>query len=78
MPRIDFNKRYVRVTGATPNGFVEFEFSIGDPSLCVALVLPEAAFREFCGANAVILIGKPETELSIRRQAPAGLLRSVK
>ncbi|WP_341709793.1 phenol hydroxylase subunit [Limnobacter sp.] len=40
--------RYVRVTGTLNDRFVEFEFSIGDPELCVELVMQFDQFREFC------------------------------
>lgn len=48
----DPRRRFVRVTGVSSRGFVEFEFSIGSPELCVELVLPPAAFEEFCAAQA--------------------------
>ncbi|WP_020394567.1 phenol hydroxylase subunit [Thiolinea disciformis] len=44
----DISKRYVRVTGVRNQRFVEFDFSIGDPSLFVELVLPFEQFRQFC------------------------------
>ena len=53
---IDVNRRYVRVCEKRPDGFIEFEFAIGDPALCVELMLPEAAFHEFCLANEVIVL----------------------
>lgn len=40
--------RYVRVTGVRSNRFVEFDFSIGDPTLFVELMLPFEQFRQFC------------------------------
>jgi phenol hydroxylase P0 protein len=40
-------RRYVRVT-ARRKGFVEFEFSLGDSSVSLEMILPEAAFDEFC------------------------------
>ncbi|HPE62182.1 MAG TPA: phenol hydroxylase subunit [Thiolinea sp.] len=40
--------RYVRVTGVRNNRFVEFDFSIGDPTLFVELMLPFEQFRQFC------------------------------
>ncbi len=43
--------RFVRVTGVRNNRFVEFEFSIGDPTLFVELVLPFDQFRRFCAAQ---------------------------
>jgi len=52
----DATRRYVRVCKKRPDGFVEFEFAIGDPVLCVELMLPEAAFHEFCLANEVIVL----------------------
>ncbi len=44
---------YVRVRERHPGGFVEFDFSIGDPGLYVELILPAPAFEEFCAANRV-------------------------
>ncbi|MGE5471578.1 MAG: phenol hydroxylase subunit [Bacteroidota bacterium] len=53
---IDATRRYVRVCRQRPDGFVEFEFAIGDPALAVELMLPEAAFHEFCLTNEVIVL----------------------
>lgn len=52
----DAGRRYVRVCRRRPDGFIEFEFSIGDPELAVELMLPESAFHEFCLANEVIVL----------------------
>lgn len=52
----DAGRRYVRICHRRPDGFVEFEFAIGDPELAVELMLPEAAFHEFCLANEVIVL----------------------
>ena len=52
----DSTRRYVRICNQRPDGFIEFEFAIGDPALCVELMLPEAAFHEFCLANEVIML----------------------
>ena len=52
----DVKRRYVRVCEHRPDGFIEFEFSIGTPELSVQLMLPEAAFHEFCLANDVIVL----------------------
>ena len=46
-------KRYVRVTNSDRRGFVEFQFSIVDPSLYLEMTLPQAAFDEFCAAEKV-------------------------
>lgn len=41
-------KAYVRVIGIKLGKFIEFEFCLNDDDLCVELVMPEPAFREFC------------------------------
>ena len=53
----DANRRYVRVCERRLDGFVEFEFAIGDPALCVELMLKEDDFHTFCLANDVIVLG---------------------
>lgn len=50
---IDPRRRFVRVTGTNAQGFVEFEFAIGLPELCVELMLPPQAFDAFCAAQGV-------------------------
>jgi phenol hydroxylase P0 protein len=35
VPPFDLTKRYVRLTQVRADGFVEFEFAIGDPGLAV-------------------------------------------
>lgn len=54
--RFEQMTRYVRVRNTTPKRFVEFDFAIGDPSLYVELVLPEAAFEAFCANNHVVIM----------------------
>lgn len=55
-PSFDTTATYVRVTGERPDGFVEFDFAIGEPEVFVELILPRDAFAEFCDANAVTLL----------------------
>lgn len=57
--RLD-QRRYVRVTGTRREQFVEFDFAIGDPALAVELVLPFAAFCEFCEQNEVEMVSPEE------------------
>ena len=47
-------QHYVRVTREHPRGYVEFQFSMGDPSLYLEMTLPPAAFDEFCARHAVV------------------------
>lgn len=49
----DTGRRYVRVTGQRADGLVAFDFAIGWPELSVELMLPAAAFEEFCAKNRV-------------------------
>lgn len=58
----DPRRRFVRVTGSNRLGFIEFEFSIGSPELCVELMLPPAAFEEFCAAQAALRLGPAERD----------------
>lgn len=44
---------------------VGFEFAIGEPALFVELMMPAAAFKEFCAVNQVTLLapeGKQQNE----------------
>ena len=56
MPSFDPSSRYVRLTQVRADGFVEFEFAIGDPDLAVDLILPADAYRDFCRDNHAVLI----------------------
>ena len=55
----DVTRKYVRVLGSLPSGLVEFEFAVGEPELVVELVMPKAAFDEFCASNRVEFIAGP-------------------
>lgn len=49
----DAYARYVRVRSQPQDKFVEFDFAIGHPELFVELILPKAAFEQFCTHNRV-------------------------
>ncbi|MDE3011007.1 MAG: hypothetical protein KGI67_08980 [Pseudomonadota bacterium] len=51
------DRRYVRVLKTLPSGCVVFEFALGDPDTCVEMILPAAAFAEFCASNHVQMRG---------------------
>ena len=53
---------YVRITNKDRNGFIEFDFSVGDPQLYVELILPPSAFEEFCQVNAPQFITKAQAD----------------
>ena len=50
---LDVTRKFVRVRGERDGDLVVFEFSIGWPELAVELVLPRAAFDEFCATHQV-------------------------
>jgi phenol hydroxylase P0 protein len=52
-PALDASRRFVRIRGERGNGFVEFDFAIGEPEVFVELILGRAAFAEFCATNQV-------------------------
>lgn len=51
--KFDITRKFVRVMRTRSNGLIEFEFAVGDPDVAVELVMPKAAFEEFCAANQV-------------------------
>lgn len=47
-PTFDPTRRFVRFRALRDDGYVEFDFAIGDPELCVSLTLKLDQYREFC------------------------------
>jgi phenol hydroxylase P0 protein len=56
-PTFDPALRFVRITQVRPDGFIEFDFAAGEPELSVELILPAAAFHEFCRAHHATPLG---------------------
>jgi len=54
--KFDPKRKFVRVTELRENGLVEFDFAIGEPELFAEMILPAAAFDEFCAANKVTFV----------------------
>lgn len=50
-PPLDTTRRFVRVSGERPDGFIEFEFAIGEPDVFTELILGREAFARFCADN---------------------------
>ena len=55
-------QRYVRLREQRDDGFVIFDFAIGDPQLSCELIMPQAAYREFCASNHVIHLTDAQAE----------------
>lgn len=62
----DPERRYVRIVDERADGYVEFEFAVGEPELFVEMLLPRAAFDDFCGQQRVTPTRTPQL------QSPAG------
>jgi phenol/toluene 2-monooxygenase (NADH) P0/A0 len=60
----DPNKKFVRVAELRSDGFVEFDFAVGEPELFVEMILPATAFDEFCAMNKVVFLDE-RTRLSM-------------
>lgn len=52
----DPSRKFVRVNELRADGFVEFDFAIGEPELFVELIMPAPAFDEFCASNKVSFV----------------------
>jgi len=75
-------RKFVRVIGMRLGRYVEFEFSVNDADLTIELILPIAAFDEFCALHEVTVLpsesataGDPQ-HLAWRSRQP-GLLKGV-
>ena len=67
---IDAEAKYVRLTEVRADGFVAFDFAIGEPEIYVEMMLPLAAFEAFCADHRVIRLD--QTELDAKPGAKPG------
>lgn len=65
---------FVRVTGIRNGTFVEFEFALGDRDLSVELIMPFAAFDEFCRRQGAVLLPTADG-VDIQAASAPGLYR---
>ena len=59
---------YVRVTRTDRQGYVEFQYAIGDPALHLDMILPPAAFAEFCARHQVVRLPALESVVTEARE----------
>ncbi|WP_028311576.1 phenol hydroxylase subunit [Derxia gummosa] len=69
VPAFDPARKYVRVRRLRADGFVEFDFAVGEPEIFVEMLLGSAAFDEFCSVNRVSFLA-PETASAGPADAP--------
>lgn len=60
-PALDTSRKFVRIIERRADGFVEFEFAIGEPELYAEMLLPGDAYEAFCEANHVTFL-EPRVE----------------
>jgi phenol hydroxylase P0 protein len=53
---LDTSRRFVRICGERGQGFVEFEFAIGEPEVFAEMILERSDFLDFCRANNVEML----------------------
>lgn len=58
----DVSKHYVRFRELRNDGYVLFDFAIGDPELAVELTLPLAAYQTFCRERSVTYLTREQAE----------------
>jgi phenol hydroxylase P0 protein len=61
-PAFDLSRHYVRFRELRDDGYVLFDFAIGDPELAVELTLPLAAYQTFCRERGVIYLTREQAE----------------
>jgi len=61
-PAFDVSKHYVRFRELRDDGYVLFDFAIGDPELAVELTLPLLAYREFCRERCVVYLTREQAD----------------
>lgn len=54
--QFDTSLHYVRVTDKRDDGFVEFEFSVGQPEVALEMVLKQQDFEKFCEEQKVTFL----------------------
>jgi phenol hydroxylase P0 protein len=67
-PLFGGTQRFVRVTARREDGYVEFDFSVGDADLAVELILTSTMFEQFCAANAVTAIDQDDEQMDVARE----------
>ena len=68
-PLLDIRRRFVRVRREREDGFVEFDFAVGDPELSVGLILRRADFESFCRQPGIERMSAADAQWSDARLA---------
>ncbi|MPW22938.1 phenol hydroxylase [Paraburkholderia sp. CNPSo 3157] len=66
-PLFSSTRRYVRITSRR-DGYVEFDFSVGDADLAVELIMNNTMFEHFCRINEVQTLGADDSGIERSRE----------
>lgn len=69
MAHFDPTRKFVRVTRLREDGFVEFDFAVGEAEVYVEMILPAESFDDFCHLNKVTFL---DEGTSLRMASPEG------
>lgn len=61
-PAFDVSRLYVRFRELREDGYVLFDFAIGDPELAVELTLPLAGYLAFCRERSVVYLTREQAK----------------
>lgn len=64
----DPTRRFIRIRQQRDDGFVEFDFAVGDAELSVELILPRPAFEAFARLPGTERMSEDAAALARRRQ----------
>jgi phenol/toluene 2-monooxygenase (NADH) P0/A0 len=67
-PLFKSTQRFVRITERREDGYIEFDFSVGDPDLAVELIMDHAMFERFCQVNAVQTLAHGDEQIDLARE----------
>ncbi len=67
-PLFERTQRFVRITAQRKDGYVEFDFSVGDPDLAVELIMNRTMFDRFCQVNAVCKLIEADEQIDLARE----------
>lgn len=65
---INSTRRFYRVKEIRGDGFVVFDFAMGDPDLYVELILPHLAFESFSSQTGMEEISQQDSEKAKQKQ----------
>lgn len=67
-PLFASSRRYVRITSYRDDGYVEFDFAVGDPDLSVELIMDRPMFERFCAINEVATLDSADDGIDCSRE----------